>query len=95
MRISLVLCVFLLIGVFIPANGQSEKVKVRINHTAIFVKDLKVTKKFYESIIGLDTIPEPFRDGKHAWYSIGPGVSMHVIEGAFTQRILQESAHLF
>ena len=30
----------------------------------------------------LDTIPEPFHDGKHIWYSIAPGVALHVIQGA-------------
>jgi len=68
-------------------------VKVRINHTAIFVKDLKVTKNFYEDIIGLDKIPEPFHDGKHAWYSIGPGVSMHVIEGASSSKEYYKNQH--
>jgi lactoylglutathione lyase len=61
--------------------AQSET-KARLNHTAIFVKDIKTTAYFYEQIIGLDTIPEPFHDGKHIWLSTAPGVSLHVIEGA-------------
>src|SRR5688572_17971352 len=84
---------FFCFGVFITANAQTGKAKVRINHTAIFVKDLKTTKKFYENIIGLDTIPEPFHDGKHAWYSIGPGVSMHVIEGAPSLKEYYKNQH--
>lgn len=59
-----------------------KKVTPRLNHTAIFVKDLKTSRSFYEKIIGLDTIPEPFHDGKHVWFSIGAGISLHVIEGA-------------
>jgi lactoylglutathione lyase len=73
--------------------GQT-KPKVRINHTAIFVKDLKVTKTFYEDIIGLDTIPEPFHDGKHVWYNMGfPGVSMHVIQGASEKKEYFKNQH--
>lgn len=74
----------LLVAISICQLAYSQnKPKVRINHTAIFVKDLKATKAFYEGILGLDTIPEPFHDGKHVWYSMGiPGVSMHVIQGA-------------
>jgi lactoylglutathione lyase len=73
--LALVLC-------SLVSHGQT-KPKVRLNHTAIFVKDLKATKAFYEGILGLDTIPEPFHDGRHVWYSMGhPGVSLHVIQGA-------------
>ncbi len=74
--------VIILIAASYSTMAQSGKQSVRINHTAIFVKDLQTTKTFYEMIIGLDTIPEPFHDGKHAWYSVGPGVSLHVIQGA-------------
>ncbi len=61
--------------------AQAEA-KARINHTAVFVKDIKASAYFYEQIIGLDTIPEPFHDGKHVWLRTGPGVSLHIIEGA-------------
>jgi lactoylglutathione lyase len=62
-------------------SAQSP-VKARLNHTAIFVKDIKASAQFYENIIGLDTIPEPFHDGKHVWLKTAPGVSLHIIEGA-------------
>jgi len=74
-------------------NAQPAKSSVRINHVAIFVKNLNVTKAFYENIIGLDTIPEPFHDGKHAWYNLGPGVSMHVIEGAMEKKAYYKNQH--
>jgi len=72
---------------------QSVKSSPRFNHVAIFVKNLKVTKAFYENIIGLDTIPEPFHDGKHAWYSLGTGVSLHVIEGATQKKDYYKNQH--
>ena len=61
--------------------------------SAIFVMDIKATKAFYENIIGLDTIPEPFHDGKHVWYRIGPGASMHVIEGATEKKTYYKNQH--
>jgi lactoylglutathione lyase len=76
-----------------PCYTQTPKPKARINHTAIFVKDLKATKSFYENVIGLDTIPEPFHDGKHTWYRIGDGVSMHVIEGASEKKQYYKNQH--
>ncbi len=75
------------------ASAQSAKTSPRINHVAIFVKNLKTTKVFYENVIGLDTIPEPFHDGKHAWYNLGPGVSMHVIEGAPEKKEYYKNQH--
>jgi lactoylglutathione lyase len=75
------------------AHAQSASPKARINHTAIYVQDLKVSKAFYESIIGLDTIPEPFHDGRHAWFSIGPGVSMHIIQGATHKKEYYKNQH--
>jgi lactoylglutathione lyase len=74
-------------------HAQSDKPRARINHTAIYVIDLKATKAFYENIIGLDTIPEPFHDGKHAWYRIGPNVSMHVIQGAAERKEYYKNQH--
>lgn len=79
---------------FCQFSVAQTKPKVRINHTAIFVKDLKVTKAFYEGILGLDTIPEPFHDGKHVWYNMGfPGVSMHVIQGASEKKEYYKNQH--
>jgi lactoylglutathione lyase len=87
---TLLLPMLLLLSIQFAA-GQN---KVRINHTAIFVKDLKTTKAFYEGILGLDTIPEPFHDGKHVWYNLGfPGVSMHVIEGASEKKAYYKNQH--
>ena len=75
-----------------PGYGQSKS-KVRINHTAIFVVDLKTSKNFYENILGLDTIPEPFHDGKHAWFATGQGSSLHIIEGAREKKTYYKNQH--
>ncbi|MBT1699021.1 VOC family protein [Fulvivirgaceae bacterium PWU4] len=88
------LLALILLLVISPQLAKAQvKPKVRINHTAIFVVDLKVTKAFYENIIGLDTIPEPFHDGKHAWYSLGGGVAMHVIQGATEKKTYYKNQH--
>jgi lactoylglutathione lyase len=49
-----------------------------INHIALNVKDLQKSVTFYQNIIGLDTIPEPFHDGNHTWFSIGRA-QLHLI----------------
>ncbi len=82
MKLLRIVLVIVFVTSFTLCRSQDVKPKARINHTAIFVRNLKVTRGFYEKILGLDTIPEPFHDGKHTWYKIGDGVAMHVIEGA-------------
>jgi lactoylglutathione lyase len=56
--------------------------KMQIDHKAISVVDLKQTRNFYCGVLGLDTIPEPFKDGKHLWLDLGGNISLHVISGA-------------
>lgn len=56
--------------------------KASLNHIALWVVDLKASTQFYQQIIGLDTIPEPFHDGKHTWLRIGPKAALHLIQGA-------------
>ncbi len=67
--------------------------KARINHTAIYVVDLKASAGFYRDIIGLDTIPEPFHDGKHAWFQTGPGIALHIIQGADVKKAYYKNQH--
>ena len=67
--------------------------KARINHTAIYVVDLKTSAGFYRDILGLDTLPEPFHDGKHAWFRTGPGIALHIIEGAPLKKDYYKNQH--
>ena len=56
-----------------------------LDHFAIYVTDLKKSSAFYRDVLGLDSLPEPFRDGKHAWFAIGQGKELHIIEGSTSQ----------
>ena len=64
------------------AIAQNNKPKATIDHVAIFVVELQKEQAFYRDIIQLDTLAEPFHDNKHAWFSIGNGIAMHIIQGA-------------
>ena len=78
-------CFHLLISIFaIQANAQQSK--VHINHTAIYVVDIQKAGSFYANVVGLDTVPEPFHDGKHIWYNTGPHTMLHVIAGATAKK---------
>jgi lactoylglutathione lyase len=56
------------------------------DHTTFYVTDLQKSAAFYKEVIGLDTLPDPFRDGKHAFLSLGPGRELHLIAGADSKK---------
>lgn len=90
-RFSFVIAFCLLI--LFSSFGQNNKPKASINHTAIFVVSCKVSADFYQNIIGLDSIPEPFHDGKHKWLRTGPKSSLHIIEGATEKKEYYKNNH--
>jgi lactoylglutathione lyase len=76
------------------SNKSHAQSKASLNHIAIYVVDLKKSTAFYKNIVGLDTIPEPFHDGKHTWFSIGPKSHLHVIQGATSATPHDKNNHL-
>ena len=88
------ICFALFLG-FVSFNciAQSNQ-KVLLNHIAVYVVDLKISTVFYKDIIGLDTIPEPFHDGRHTWFSVGVKSHLHVISGATTKIAHDKNTHL-
>lgn len=75
-----------------PAQSQAQT-KPHLNHIALYVADLQTSTRFYQEVIGLDTIPEPFHDGRHTWFSIGQG-HLHVISGATAATEHNKNSHL-
>ncbi len=63
-----------------PAAAQ--EVPMAVNHTALYVFDLKKSEAFYRDVMNLPEIPEPFKDGRHVWFRTGPHSQLHVIQGA-------------
>lgn len=83
------------LSVFCLQTGFAQQgQKALLNHIALYVSDLKTSTEFYRDIIGLDTIPEPFRDGKHTWFSVGIKSHLHLIEGAKEIRQHDKNNHL-
>ena len=70
-------------------HGQNT----RLNHIAVYVTDLEKSTHFYQHIIGLDTIPEPFHDGKHTWFAIG-NAQLHLIASAPVKPVTDKNNHL-
>jgi lactoylglutathione lyase len=82
----------------ITSNGlfaqASTKIKTSLNHIAQYVVDLKKSTDFYMDVVQLDTIPEPFHDGKHTWFAIGPLSHLHIIQGAKDYSPHDKNTHL-
>jgi lactoylglutathione lyase len=58
-------------------GGEQE---IYLNHIALFVDDLRESTAFYENILGLKQIPEPFNDGRHTWFTLGVAGQIHLIQ---------------
>ena len=89
----IVLIVFLQVSVACYCNAQGFQ-KMKIDHVAVFVVNLQQSGKFYMDILGLDTIPEPFHDKRHYWFSLGNGIALHMIQGAEKPKDYFQNDHM-
>jgi lactoylglutathione lyase len=89
---NFVVCLFAFFVMFSMASAQEGKAV--INHIALHVNDLQKSTVFYRDVIGLDTIPEPFHDGKHTWLAVGYKSHLHLIAGAGTPVSRDKNSHL-
>ena len=69
----------LLLGaLFLTGSAQ----QMRFDHVARHVKDLEASAAFYEKVIGLKKMKDPFNDGRHVWMRLAPHGELHLIAGA-------------
>jgi lactoylglutathione lyase len=87
--IIIYLCLFQIAGF-----AQQQKAKAQLNHIAHYVVNLKTSTDFYMNIVGLDSIPEPFHDGRHTWLSVGYKSHLHLIQGASESFALPKNSHI-
>lgn len=79
----LILLILLLLTSVVKAQkSEVAPLKARINHIAVYVSDLEKSRDFYENIVQLKRIPEPFKDGLHEWFAVGDDAQVHLIKGA-------------
>jgi lactoylglutathione lyase len=89
-------CVLVLLAVSLTLKAQKNDgdVRIRLNHLAVYVHDLKSSTDFYDSILNLKKIEEPFKDGLHTWYSMGEVGQLHLIQGAEKNVARNKNDHL-
>lgn len=76
-------CVYLIL--FIAVNNVQSvfaQVNPHFNHITIYVVDMNNSAAFYENIMHLKRIPEPFNDNRHIWLRIGEHSQLHIVQGA-------------
>ncbi len=80
---------FILLGITMSTFAQ-----IKVNHIAVHVSNLDSSKEFYQKIVGLEEIEEPFKDGLHAWYDLGGGAALHIIEAPNVPTQISKVNHL-
>ena len=88
---ALLVCV--VVSAFSVSVTSTAK-KPILNHIALSVMELKRSTNFYQQIIQIDTIPEPFHDGKHTWFSIAEHSHLHLIETGADLKEKDKNTHL-
>jgi lactoylglutathione lyase len=82
MRHFPILSLLFLVISMLPLFSQSTRVKPEFDHSTVHVRDLQKSAEFYEKVVGLERIPDPFKDAKHIWYRMGAHEQLHVVAGA-------------
>jgi lactoylglutathione lyase len=94
MKQTVVMIVCICSATFFAADAVAQKQPVVLNHIAHYVVNLKTSTDFYMGIVGLDTIPEPFHDGRHTWFKVGYKSHLHLIQGALAKKEQDKNSHL-
>lgn len=87
-----ILLLFIIISSVGSAGAQQSK--TALNHIAVYVQHLERSTAFYKDVVGLDTIPEPFHDGRHTWFRVGEHSHLHLISGAAARTEHNKNSHL-
>ena len=84
-----------ILAIMISTSASSqEKITPVFNHLALYCHDLQAMTDFYKDVLLLEQIEEPFKVGRHSWFSLGPGLSLHLIGHADEVREHPRNDHL-
>ena len=75
-------------------QGPAASPTAVLNHIAVYVADLKISTDFYQQVFDLPIIPEPFKKGRHTWFSLGPAGQLHLIQGPKTEEVHDKNEHI-
>jgi lactoylglutathione lyase len=76
-------------------SGATPKPQtLTINHIALYVNNLEKANDFYDKVLQLKRIEEPFKDGRHTWYTLGAAGALHLIQGPAVSLDRPKNEHL-
>jgi len=75
-------------------NAASRGLELSLNHIAVYVHELNRSTEFYEKVLMLRKIDEPFKDGKHTWFTLRDAGQLHLIQGAEANVKRNKNDHL-
>lgn len=84
----------ILFSIVLLLFAMTTHAQIKVNHIAVHVSDLKKSMDFYQNVLSLKEIEEPFKDGLHAWYDIGGGAALHLIETPNIPKEVSKVNHL-
>ena len=67
---------------FFMTSQSSQAQSPQFNHQTIYVVDMNKSADFYEKVMMLKRISEPFHDNRHIWLKIGEHSQLHIVQGA-------------
>jgi lactoylglutathione lyase len=98
MKKQLLLIAFILLATSSTQKAMSQtetkKQVIVLNHIAVYVADLAKATEFYKNVLSLQEIPEPFKDNRHTWFTLGSAGQLHLIQGAKTGNDHDKNEHL-
>ena len=71
-----------LVAQSVPEGRTMSKDAPQFDHTTLYVRDLGKSVEFYEKVVGLEKIADPFKDATHAWFRAGAHEQLHIVGGA-------------
>ena len=79
---SLLIASLLILLIITTTDKAQAQAKPHFNHLTVYVVDLNKSADFYEKVLQLERIPEPFHDNRHVWFKIIDHGELHVVSGA-------------
>lgn len=76
-----------------PLGSKPPGAALEFDHTTVPAKDVQRSAEFYDKVMGLQRIADPFKDATHVWFRIGPHAQLHVVSGG--NESAQEIEHHF
>src|SRR5579864_5903488 len=64
------------------SQSAARKQTPEFDHATVYVRDLAKSVEFYEKVVGLERMADPFKDDKHAWLRAGAHEQLHIVGGA-------------